>query len=177
MLNPLSQMLDLLPPSSLEYLNVYILHPDSPFQSIRRSLGASLAGLYPILALAADKITQFALNSPDVVLIIFLLAVLLLAIQILNWTRRMVVSLTRLAFNLMFYAILVGIAAFMYQRGLEASIRDAFVVGGKVWGYAQGIKDVFLTEYERYAEEERKNSMRPGGGRGPAGGKASSGWR
>lgn len=180
MLNPLSQMVDLLPPSSIDILQSYILHPDSPFQTIRRSLAASLAGLYPIIALFAERITTAAFNSPDIVLLGFLLVLLLLAIQILNWTRRVVVSLTRFVFNLVFYAAIVGVLAWMYQRGLEASVRDAFVIGGRVYGYAVGVKDVFSREYERYVEEERMNTMRSGGragGRGAAGGAGYSGWR
>lgn len=176
-------MVDLLPPSSLDFLQSYVLHPDSPFQSIRRALAATLAGLYPFVVLAADRITQAALNSPDIVLVVALLGIIIISIQILNWTRRVVVSLTRLVFNLVFYAVIVAILAFMYQRGLEASIRDAFVIGGRIWGYAQGVKDVFLREYERYVEEERLNKMRtsssvPGGGaeRGAPGG-GYSGWR
>ncbi|KAM7190290.1 hypothetical protein V8F20_009797 [Naviculisporaceae sp. PSN 640] len=171
---------DLLPPSSIEFLQSYILHPDSPFQSIRRTLTASLAGLYPIVALFVERITTAFFNSPDIVVIGSILVLLLLAIQILNWTRRVVISLTRLVFNLIFYAAVVAVVAWMYQRGLEASVRDAFVYGGRVYGYAVGIKDVFLREYERYVEEERRNTMRTGGagGRGAAGARAGyTGWR
>lgn len=141
-------------------------------QTLRRSIAASLAALWPIVALALDRIAQKLLNSPDIVLLLFILILLLVTIQILNFTRRVVVSLTRFAFNLVFYAGVVGLVAFMYQRGLEASVRDSIVFGARLWGYAVGVKDVFLREWERYSEEEK---MRVRTGTGTGGGGAR-GW-
>lgn len=154
-------LLDILPPRYVQLLNNFFLHPNSPFQSLYRSLAASLSGVWPVLALAGDRLAQAALNSPDAVLLVVLLALLLIAIQIWNLMRRIMYSLMKMVFNLMFYAVLAVLAAFMWQRGLTACVRDTIVWGGRLWGYADGVKNVFLTEYERYVEEERLSRGQP----------------
>lgn len=130
-------------------------------------MAASFAAISPIIGRALERIANRVFNSPDIILLLFILMLLLATIQVLNFTRRVVVSLTRFAFNLVFYSAIVGLGALVYNRGLEASVRDGIVVGARLWGYAGGVKDVFMREWERYSEEE-KMRVRPGttGGNG-----------
>lgn len=55
-----------------------------------------------------------------------------------------------------FYAGLVGLAASVWQRGLEASWADAMSIAGLVVRYGGWLKDVWVREYRRYEEQGQK---------------------
>ncbi|KAK3330418.1 hypothetical protein B0H66DRAFT_611936 [Apodospora peruviana] len=158
----------LLPSTTIEFINQNILAPSSPVQSLRRTAVATASSasrqMWPVVAPLADRLMQALYASPDIVVLIVFLFILLVAVQILNWTRRVMMCLTVLAFRLAFYAGLVALAAAVWQRGLEASVRDAVVVGSKLYGYAMGLKDVFVREYQRYEAQQAQAAAGGGGG-------------
>ena len=77
-----------------------------------------------------------------------------------------------MAFNLLFYAAIVGVAASVWQRGLEASWTDAVALAGTLAKYGGWVKDIWVREYRRY-EEQGQGTKNRGGYVAPGAG----GWR
>lgn len=105
-----------------------------------------------------DRAVQTLYNSPDVVLVLVFLIIAIIMMQILSMLRRLLMFAARLTFLLMFWSGVAAVVAIIWRRGPEASMRDAMAVSAKVMGYASGIKDVFLREYERYEAQATAHS-------------------
>jgi len=158
-----------LPDTYLQFLHSYVLHQHAPFQALRRRAAAhakeALAAAYPVVEPAMDRVARALHNSPDVVVLAFVVVLLVLVLQVLAWLRRLVVWWTRLAFRILFWACVVGLVAFVWQRGVEASLRDAVVLGSEVAGYLAAVRDIWVSEYRKYEAQ----GQAPGGSRSRGG--------
>lgn len=148
---------------TLTLLHQNILSPSSPLQTLRRQsielLSTVFSIMTPVLQPLLDRLNTALTNSPDVVVLVFVAVLLLVALQILAWMRRMVAWVTGLMFRLVFWACVVAMAAVVVQRGPEQTVRDAVVVVSKVAGYGAALRDVWVSEYRRY---EAQQSEGPG---------------
>ncbi|KAK3372545.1 hypothetical protein B0H63DRAFT_453863 [Podospora didyma] len=169
-----------LPETSVEFLQTHLLDQSSPAQSLKRQAfaiaSASAARLYPVLEPAADRAMQFMYSAPDAVVLVFLLVVVVAVYQFLALVRRIMMFWTRLAMRLLFWSAVGALVAVAYQRGLEATVHDAVVIGSKLFGYAMTIKDVFWREYQRWdAQQRHAQQAQNYRNAGPAGAGAAGG--
>jgi hypothetical protein len=163
----------LLPPDVAAFIKAHILDPRSPFQQIFSQLLFYLRQatilLTPILDRALSTV-GIELSGANIASTIAIAACVLTVLAVLDYVRRMVMWWTRFAFRIVFWAIAVGVAAWVWERGMMESAKDAVVVGGKLVGYAAGVKDVWMAEYERYEQQQHQSSMM-GNGRGRSSGR------
>lgn len=113
----------------------------------------------PVIEPLLDRLNTVLTNSPDVVVLVFVAVLLLVALQVLTWMRRMVAWVTGLMFRLMFWACVMAMAAVVVQRGPEQTVRDGAVLVSKIAGYGAALRDVWVSEYRRY---EAQQSEGPG---------------
>ncbi|KAI8623470.1 hypothetical protein F5Y19DRAFT_372383 [Xylariaceae sp. FL1651] len=179
----LSALQGILPEQTLQLLHDHVLHPSSTLRTISSYTLLSLQRLalllQPVLAPIIDRVLRALQDSPDVVVLGFLLAFFVIALQFLLWMHRTMLFFTRLAFRAVVWT-LIGLA-FMaaWQRGPEAVIRDVVVVVSKMVGYAAVVKDIWLSEYQKYDAQTRAGAGAGsfgGTGRGPMGGGRSAGF-
>jgi hypothetical protein len=104
-----------------------------------------LALLAPLL----EKLTTLLSNSPTIVAATATLVIAILILQILSIIKRIMLFWTRLAFRLVFYALVGLVASMVWQRGVERTIRDVVVVGSQVGGWVAGVVSFWWEEYER----------------------------
>lgn len=130
----------------------------------------------PVLAPLLDRLTQALYSSPDIVVLGFFCLILVLVFQVLSWLRRALVFWTRIAFRMVFYAGLVALAASVWQRGLEASWSDAMAVGATLLKYGGWVKDVWMSEYQKYEQQGQQTRGGYSSPRAGAGARAG-GWR
>lgn len=121
----------------------------------------------PLIQPLLDRMTQMLYDSPDIVVLVFLLVMVVMIIQVLSWIRRLMVWATGLLFRMLFWAGVIAGIAVVIRRGPEKSLRDMVVVFSKIAGYAASLKDVWLSEYQRYDAQ----------GNGGAGAAAAAGRR
>ncbi|KAK4127194.1 hypothetical protein N657DRAFT_669108 [Parathielavia appendiculata] len=140
---------DFLPPGTLTTLQTYLLNPSSPLHNLRRSLTALAAEMLSLLTPLLDYLAAFLSNSPTIVAATATLLIAVLILQILSIVKRIMLFWTRLAFRLMFYAVIGVAASIVWQRGVERTIRDAVVVGSQVGGWMAGVVSVWWEEYQR----------------------------
>ncbi|EOO03394.1 hypothetical protein UCRPA7_1081 [Phaeoacremonium minimum UCRPA7] len=159
-------------PQLLQFIHDHVLHPDAPFQIVKRKIIAAVQSsteiMYPLLQPFIDRLTVALYNSPDIVIVGFALVVLVLTIQVLSWIRRVSMWAAGVAFRLMFYAVVVGVAAAVWQRGLENSVKDVVVLCSKAAGFAVALKDFWLQEYKKYDVQQQRaaGAGRAGAARG-----------
>ncbi|KAK7907909.1 hypothetical protein PG985_015212 [Apiospora marii] len=157
-----------LPESTIQLLQDNVLHPQTPFQVIGRSVVQRVQQAFQMAVPVVQPLVNRALtalnDSPDIVIVGALLVFIVAALQFLFWVQRVVLFWTRMTMRLIFYAILAGALAVVWQRGPEAAIRDIVIFVSKIAGYATLLKNFWLSEYERY-DAQTKN----GRGMGPAG--------
>ncbi|KAK4103185.1 hypothetical protein N658DRAFT_494513 [Parathielavia hyrcaniae] len=140
---------DFLPAETLAALQSHLLNPSSPLHNLRRSLTALAAQMLSLLAPLLDYLAALLANSPTIVAAAATLVIAVLILQVLSVVRRVMLFWTRLAFRLLFYAV-VGLAASMvWQRGVERTVRDLVVVGSQVGGWVAGVASVWWEEYQR----------------------------
>jgi hypothetical protein len=113
-----------------------------------------------------DRFARTLQESPDFVFFGFLLAVLFLAFQVLVWVQRTISFFTRLAFRAVLWSMLGLALMAMWQRGPEAVAGDVVTVVSKLLGYAAIVKDIWLSEYQKYDAQTRAGTSGYGGGRG-----------
>ncbi|KYK59965.1 hypothetical protein DCS_01099 [Drechmeria coniospora] len=151
---------ELLPPDLATSVRRHVLDPSSPLRTGARQAGeqaqALLAGLMPHVAPVGDWALRVIADNQGIAGLALLLAVLTVVVVVMNWLRRLVVWWTRLALRLVFWSVVVAVAAWVWNRGVVESLEDALDVGGRVVGYAAVLKDVWLAEYHRY--ESQQNS-------------------
>lgn len=119
----------------------------------------------PVLRPVLDRAAQALINSPDVVVLATVVLVLLLALQVLLWVRRVVAWFTSLVFRLVFWSCAAAVVAAVWQRGPDRAARDLAEFVGVASGYATLLyrytRDVWLREYERY-EAQQSQGVRAG---------------
>lgn len=118
----------------------------------------------PVVQPLVNRALTALSDSPDIVIVGALLVFIVAALQFLFWVQRVVLFWTRMTMRLIFYAILAGALAVVWQRGPEAAIRDIVIFVSKIAGYATLLKNFWLSEYERY-DAQTKNGMSRRGGR------------
>jgi hypothetical protein len=143
-----------LPEPIVDFLNEHVFNPDAPLQIFKQNVlsAANQAFLlvYPLAAPLIDRVLVFLDESPEMVSLAVIAVLTVVMIVILNWVRRIMLFWTRLAFRMVFLAMMVAFASALYQRGFMNSTRDAVVLVSKVAGYMAAMKDVWISEYQRY---------------------------
>ncbi|KAK0730706.1 hypothetical protein B0H67DRAFT_463079, partial [Lasiosphaeris hirsuta] len=122
---------------------------------VTSALSAFAAQMWPVVAPLVNRVGQALASSPDLVVLVVLITIVVLIVQILAYVQRIMMFWTRLAMRAIFWAGVAAVGAMVWQRGIEVSVRDAIVWGSKVLGFASGVKDVFVSEYQKYEEQER----------------------
>ncbi|KAI0442322.1 hypothetical protein F4803DRAFT_376960 [Xylaria telfairii] len=171
----ISALQGILPEQTLQLLHDHVLQPSS---TVRTVYSHALFGmqrlarfLQPVVSPLAERAVGALQDSPDFVFLGILLAIFFVAFQILMWVQRTISFFTRLAFRAVLY-ILVGLAIMAaWQRGPEAVAADVVVVVRKLVGYATIVKDIWLSEYQKYDAQTRAGAGAGGlgSGRGSAG--------
>lgn len=157
--------LEALPPPLVSFLRAHLLDPSSPSQHLLQRFTPVLTQLTSLLTPLLDRLAAALAASPDLVVLAFFLGVVVFVFQVLAYLRRLMMWWTRMAMRLVFWSAVVAGGAVVWRRGVEASLADAVYWGGKVAGFAEGVKGVFWAEYQRYEEMER-NKGQGGGGAG-----------
>ncbi|KAI0888623.1 uncharacterized protein GGS22DRAFT_184201 [Annulohypoxylon maeteangense] len=173
----------IVPEQTLELLQAHLQNPSTTLQAVWRhssaianKLGTVLSPLFgPILARALQALH----DSPDVVVLGFVLGTIVLMLQIVVWVHRTMMYMTRLAFRMMGWALVFALVAVVWRRGPEATIRDVVVFVGKMAGYAALVKDIWLSEYKKFDAQTKRGGDFSTGPRAPSGGYTRSrnnGW-
>ncbi|KAK4035167.1 hypothetical protein C8A01DRAFT_18124 [Parachaetomium inaequale] len=166
---------DILPPSTLTHLQTLLLSPTSPVQTALHTLTTlTHQTITPLLATFLNYLTDLLAASPNVVALAVILVLAVLILQILSIIRRIMLFWTRLAFRLLFWAAVGLLVSVVWQRGVERSLTEAVVIGGKVVGWAVGVGEVWWREYER-AQQQGQGQYGGYQGRGGAGGAGRGG--
>lgn len=111
--------------------------------------------LQPVVSPLAERAVGALQDSPDFVFLGILLAIFFVAFQIMMWVQRTISFFTRLAFRAVLY-MLIGLAIMAaWQRGPEAVAADVVVVVRRLVGYATIVKDIWLSEYQKYDAQTR----------------------
>ncbi|KAG6011700.1 hypothetical protein E4U43_008163 [Claviceps pusilla] len=145
---------ELLPPDLAASVRQHLLNPRAPLQIYKRQLSLhiqrALESLQPHLQPLLDKFTELVVDNQSIMGMVLLLALLTGVVVVMNWIRRLIMWWTRLAMRAVFWACVVLVVAWVWNRGVWESVRDGVVVGGKVVGYLAVLKDFWMQEYERY---------------------------
>ena len=154
-----NQPAGLLPDDVAALLQRQLVDPSSPLQHARRNaaaLAASVAtSLAPVVAPLVARVERMIASSPDLVVLALFAAVVFFVVQLLSYAQRVMLFWTRLALRAVFWSGVAALVAFVWQRGVETSMRDAAVLTSRLIGFAASAKDIFINEYRRYEEMER----------------------
>lgn len=138
---------------------------------MKRHLVALVA---PLAAPLLARLDHLLTSSPDVVLLVAVVLLVVLFVQVLAWVRRVVAWFTALLLRVVFWSAVAAGLAFVWQRGPEQTARDAVVVVSKIVGFGAAMKDVWVSEYRRYeaqgSHQGATHQARVGGAGGGAGG-------
>lgn len=156
-------MTGILPEQTVQLLHEHVLSPNTPLQHVYQE-ATSLAkrawwSLYPLIEPLVDRTLLAVQNSPDAVVLLFVLTIIVVAVQIMFAIQRTMMWMTRLALRLVGWAVFVALLAVVWRRGPEATIRDLVVVVSKIAGYATVVKDIWVSEYERYDAQTKGASL------------------
>ncbi|KAK0703605.1 hypothetical protein B0T26DRAFT_732034 [Lasiosphaeria miniovina] len=149
-----------LPSSAVQFIQENLLDPASPAQAVKREASGALwaigASVWPVVAPLVDRATAALSRSPDMVVAAAFLVVVLVVYQVLSLVRRVMMFWTRLAVRAVMWAGVAALLAMAWQRGIEASVRDAVVILSKVAGFGGGVANYFVQEYQRYDAQQRE---------------------
>ncbi|KAI1106988.1 hypothetical protein F4804DRAFT_329735 [Jackrogersella minutella] len=173
----------ILPEQTLELLQDHLQNPQTALQAVWRqtSLAANKLGtaLSPLFAPVLARALQALHDSPDIVVLAFVLGTFVMMLQIVAWVHRTMMYVTRLAFRMMGWALVFAILAVLWRRGPETAVRDVAVFVGKLAGYAALVKDIWLSEYKKFDAQTKRGGgvvgSAPGGQRVPSG-RSNAGW-
>jgi len=115
--------------------------------------------MYAIVTPLIGRVVQALAGSPDAVVLIFVLGFVVFVVQLLSYMQRIMLFWTRLAFRAIFWSIVLGLGAIVWQRGLEQSARDAAVLGSQALSFLAMIHEVFMREYRKYDDIEKARRM------------------
>ncbi|KAH7031333.1 uncharacterized protein B0I36DRAFT_363039 [Microdochium trichocladiopsis] len=172
-----------LPENTISFLQDHVLSDQTPVQIIyqqllkltRSSLAGVVAALAPIVTPIIDRLVATLSSSPDFVFFGALLFLIVAAIQIALFIQRTMLYFTRLFFRMLGWALVIAAVAAVWQRGPEATARDAVVVVSKLAGYASVVRDIWWSEYQKYDAQTRGQTVPGWSGGAGAGGRASAG--
>jgi hypothetical protein len=111
-----------------------------------------------------------AKNSPAILTVGVLLLFLLVAMQILNFVRRIMMFWVRVVYRLVFWGGLATLIAVVAQRGMERSVGDLMD-----WG--RELSEVWWREYRRWEGYQKMQQQSQGTGYGMENGNGRAGWR
>ncbi|KAJ5832272.1 Nuclear pore assembly and biogenesis protein APQ12 [Penicillium riverlandense] len=115
--------------------------------------------IQPLSSLLASTASSSS-AMPDLLSILLLAIILVISLKILDYARRVIMFWVSLAFRLMFWGSILGIALYVYRVGVESAGRDL----GWLWGVVEGFVEDF----------QARSSAATSGGGGSAG--VGSGW-
>jgi hypothetical protein len=139
---------------------------DPYLRPVRRFVTSAQQTTYPVILPYLNRAAVLAQDSPAILSVGVLLLLLLIAMQVLNFIRRLMVFWFRLCVRLAFWAVVVLVISAVWQRGLQRTMED--LVG---WGME--LRDVWQKEYKRWDGYQNQHRSQPHMGRTQA--KAS--WR
>ncbi|KAI1379384.1 hypothetical protein F4677DRAFT_442359 [Hypoxylon crocopeplum] len=164
----------ILPQQTMELLQDQLQNPQTLLQAAWRQ--ASIVGnkitalLSPLFAPLLARALQALNDSPDIVVLAFVLGAFVLVLQVVAWVHRTMMYVTRLAFRMLGWALVFALAAVVWRRGPEATIRDVVVFVSKLAGYAAVVKDIWLSEYQKFDAQTKRGGAGGNGQRVPSGG-------
>jgi uncharacterized protein YggT (Ycf19 family) len=127
---------------------------DPYLRPVRRFVTSAQQTTYPVILPYLNRAAVLAQDSPAILSVGVLLLLLLIAMQVLNFIRRVMVFWFRLCVRLAFWAVVVLVISAVWQRGLQRTMED--LVG---WGME--LRDVWQKEYKRwdgYQNQHRSQS-------------------
>ncbi|KAH7383602.1 hypothetical protein BKA64DRAFT_712480 [Cadophora sp. MPI-SDFR-AT-0126] len=134
--------MDILQEYTIPLLNLF--HTLEPYT--RRPI-LTLHTLYtqysPILIPYLDSLLRTLHTSPAILSLAALLLLLIIAMQILYFVRRVMMFWFRLVVRLVFWGVIGVLVAVVWQRGLERTLGDLVQWGGEVG-------DVWTREYRKW---------------------------
>ncbi|KAI0965197.1 hypothetical protein F4678DRAFT_339945 [Xylaria arbuscula] len=161
----------ILPDQTLQLLHDHVLHPTSTLRTIssyavQTSQQAALV-LQPLISPLATRAIHILQDAPDVVFIGLLLTLFFVAFQILLAVQRTISFFTRLAFRAVLWGALGLALMVLYNRGPEAFVADVVAVARRLVVYAGMVRDIWISEYQKYDAQTRAGA---GAGAGSFGG-------
>ncbi|KAI1352314.1 hypothetical protein F5Y01DRAFT_280516 [Xylaria sp. FL0043] len=169
----------ILPEQTLQLLHDHVLHPSSTLRTISTQIllttrQAALI-LQPLLAPLLDRGIRLVNDSPDFVFIGLVLTLLFMAFQVLLWVQRTISFFTRLAFRAVLWMVIGLVLMAIWNRGPEAFIADLVLVARRLVVYAAMVKDIWISEYQKYDAQTRAGAGAGGAGGAFGGGRGSMG--
>lgn len=102
-----------------------------------------------------------ASSTPDLVSVFLLALILLISLKVLDYARRVIVFWITLAFRLVFWGTVIGVAYYVYTVGVEKTVKDL----GWLWGIAEG----FVEDLVQHGSSHAANGGKYGSGYGYGG--------
>ncbi|KAK2589798.1 hypothetical protein QQS21_012524 [Conoideocrella luteorostrata] len=168
---------ELLPPDLAASVRQHLLDPRAPFQIYTQALASQLQGLLsslsPYVQPMVDRALAAMVDNQGATGLVVLLVLMTAVVVVMNWIRRLVMWWTRLVMQGVFWAGVVLALAWVWNRGVLESVRDAVVLASKVLGYLAVLKDFWMEEYERYEANGSGSGSGSGSGFGAARGRSS----
>ncbi|KAI0506817.1 hypothetical protein F5B22DRAFT_650299 [Xylaria bambusicola] len=152
---------DVLPEQTLQLLQDHVLHLSSTLRTLYSYtllvLQRAAYVLQPVLVPLGERAMRVLHDSPDIVFLGFILTLLFIAFQVLLWVQRTISFFTRLAFKAVLW-MLLGLALMtIWNRGPEAVIGDLVMISQRAVVYAGMVKDIWVSEYQKYDAQGRGN--------------------
>lgn len=149
---------ELLPPDLADTVRQHLLNPRAPLQIYRQKAftyaQSAVSAANPYVQPLADRFLSLVVDNQGVTGVVVLLAAVTAVVIVMNWLRRLVMWWTRLVMRMMFWAVVVVLVSWVWNRGVMESARDGVVLVSKVAGYLSVLKDVWLEEYDRYEGQQ-----------------------
>jgi hypothetical protein len=127
---------------------------DPYLRPVRRFVTSAQQTTYPVILPYLNRAAVLAQDSPAILSVGVLLLLLLIAMQVLNFIRRVMVFWFRLCVRLAFWAVVVLVISAVWQRGLQRTMED--LVG---WGME--LRDVWQKEYKRWDGYQNQHRSQP----------------
>ncbi len=142
------------------YVQSYILADSSPVQIVNRRLISILTplmeSLYPIFQPVLATIATILDDPEGFANIAIAIGAVAAIFLIVSSILRTLTWFARATMRLAYYAVLVALAAMVYQRGVLVCARDAIAFVQSAVNYSVLIKDFFLAEYDRYDQQYQR---------------------
>jgi hypothetical protein len=155
---------DLLPANVVSFLHQHVLHPHAPVQILKRQAVVNWQKavniLYPFAMPLISRVLDALQSSSDVVVLIFALIALIVVWQILASITRVVAWWANMAVRLLLWAVVAGVAAVVYQRGADATLKDLAWLYGVTTAVSIYVRDMVLHFWNAYETQSQINSAR-----------------
>ncbi|GAO17805.1 uncharacterized protein UV8b_02096 [Ustilaginoidea virens] len=170
-------LMELLPPHVATFAQQHLLNPRAPFQIYSQKavsqLHVFLASLVPHVQPLLDRVAAAMVENQGVTGFVTLVLLMTAVVVVMNWIRRLVLWWTRLVMRVVFWTVVAAVLAWVWNRGVMESARDAVVLGAKVVGYLAVLKDFWMAEYKRYEASGSAGGRPSDGGFGSPRGRSS----